>query len=116
MMMARSFRSDLVTSLRRLAAPADVQVRYLMDLGVYPSVDELALELHELALISRQQVVVGEISMAEYAAVDKLDRQLGSFSGTKNASVWAADALASADQWRRVRDAASECLKTLGET
>ena len=114
--LLKSFRSDLVASLRRLAAPANVQVLYLKDLGVYPSADELALEFHELALTSRRQIVAGEISIVEGAAVERLDRQLGNFSGRDYAFLWTADALGSADEWRKVRASASECLTILGET
>lgn len=114
--VGRPFRADLVASLRRLAAPAHVQVHYLKDLGVYPSADELALEFHELALTSRRHVVAGDISMTEAAAVERLDRQLGSLGGEEHASLWTADALRSRDEWREVRASASECLTILGES
>jgi hypothetical protein len=110
----RPFRVELVACIRRLAAASDAQVEYLHNLGVYPCADELALELHELALLSREKVRSGEISFAEKAAVEQLDRELRTLSGPENASLWTADALESAVQWRKVRMMASDCLTVLG--
>ena len=111
-----SFRSDLVECLRRLAAPAGLQTQYLRTLGVYPSADELALELHELALVSPSKAAAGELTIAEQAAVARLDRQIESFSGSQNQSLWVAAALATADEWKQVRTMASECLGVFGAT
>ena len=111
-----SFRSEFFDCLRRLAAPADVQTQYLRDLGVYPSADELALELHELVLLLRGKVMAGELSITEKAAVERLGRQFESFSGRRKGSLWTVDALASAGEWKEVRARASECLSVLNET
>lgn len=112
----RVFREELVDCLRRLAAAPEAQVEYLRKLGVYPSADELGLELHELALLLREKVRANEISFTEKAAVENLDRELGRLSGDENSSLWTVDALASADKWRNVRAMASECLRVLGDT
>lgn len=113
---SQSFRTELVACLQHLAAAPEVQVEYLIRIGVYPSADELALELHELAMTLRGRVTAGELSFAEKTAVERLDREIESFSGHENASLWTVDALASADQWKRIRAMASECLGVLGDT
>lgn len=110
------FRMELMTCLRRLAAASEIQTEYLRQLGVYPCADELGLELHELALLAREKVRAGELSIAERAAVERLDRELASLSGHGNESLWTVEALASADEWKNVRAMASECLTVLGET
>ena len=111
----RLYRTELISCLRRLAADSSIQAEYLRSIGAYPSADELALELRELALLSREKVRVGEMSLEEKAIVEQLDRELGRLSGPSNASLWTVEALASADQWKKVRIMASECLKVLGD-
>ena len=111
----RLYRTELISCLRRLAADSSIQAEYLRSIGAYPSADELALELRELALLSREKVRVGEMSFEEKAIVEQLDRELGRLSGPGNASLWTVEALASADQWKKVRIMASECLKVLGD-
>jgi hypothetical protein len=108
------FRSELVGCLTRLAAPADEQVKYLKEIGVYPSIDEIALEFHDVALLVPGKTSAGEMSTATKVAIERLDSQLSSFSGDVNAHLWTPDALASAKEWHQVRSLASECLRVLG--
>jgi len=47
--VARETEPTLRAALEHLAADADAQAEYLRELGTWPSLDELALELDEVA-------------------------------------------------------------------
>lgn len=109
----RTYRHSVRESVTRLGAPAWRQVAYLRRLGVHPSVDELALDFHELALLAASCAARGELTGAEAELVARLDAKLDAMSGTDRAELWTPDALASAPEWDDVRELACECLKAL---
>lgn len=108
-----AYRHLVRESVARLGAPARRQVAYLRRLGVHPSVDELALDFHELALLADTNAVRGELTDSEAELVARLDAKLDAMSGTDRAELWTPDALASAPEWDDVRELACECLKAL---
>lgn len=109
----RTYRRLMRESVSRLGAPARRQVAYLRRLGVHPSVDELALEFHELALLAGGRTEQGDLTGAEAELVARLDAKLDAMSGAEHASLWTPDALSSAPEWDEVRELADECLKAL---
>lgn len=82
-------------------------------LAFYPSADELALELHEFALLLQAKTTEGEVTISEKEAIERLDLYLGSLSWRQHEFLWAAEALTSAGEWKTVRTMASECLHAL---
>lgn len=111
---AGTYRRLVRAHVARLGAPASRQVAYLRQLGVHPSVDELALEFHELALLAGGSAARGELTGAEAELVARLDARLDAMSGAEHAALWTPDALSSAPEWEGVRELARECLGALG--
>jgi hypothetical protein len=109
----KQYRDELRDCLSRLAAPADQQTKYLQEIGVYPSADELALELHELVLLADSKLQEGEIAKSERDEIAGLDSKLAAISGPENASLWTAEALSSVPEWKEVRNLAKECLRLI---
>ena len=87
-------------------------MRYLRTIGDV-SVDELALEFDEAMNLIWIPLETGDIIDEQLVGAHKVDELLLSFSGRSNADKWTEDALATSEEWRRVRAAAKEALKTL---
>ena len=97
----------LKTTLQRLAAPAREQVKYLRDLGTYPSLDELALEFDDALSPVRHE-------LDALTVLRELDELLHRMSGPANAELWEPGAL-TGDEWQRVRALAASALASLPE-
>jgi hypothetical protein len=94
----------LLSALTNLAADGEAQERYLRQLGSWPLLDELALELDDVARASE--------AWAPPTLQDRvrtLDRKLDEMSGEENASLWKPDAL-HGPEWAEVRKLAREAL------
>lgn len=109
---------DLRQILTRLASGPDAQLQYLASLGrdrVAPGVDELALELDDVAPMLPQVVTAGHLTNQGAQAVEAVSDRLARMSGQKHAELWTPDALRTSDEWSSVRRLASEALQHLGD-
>jgi len=103
------FLNDLCKTLGRLAAPAEEQIDYLIQLGTYPLADELALEFNYGAIMAPQLVEAGALNESQARILHDLDRMLKEMSGIENAPLWQADSLR-VPIWDEVRILAREAL------
>ena len=94
----------LFKALKNLAADAEAQEHYLRQLGSWPSLDELALELDDAARASQ-----AEAPPTLRERVLAVDRKLDEMSGEANASLWEPAAL-HRSEWAEVRRLATEAL------
>ena len=97
-------------ALERLASDPATQARHLRQSGSWPSLDELALELDDVAAASG--------SWASPSLRDRLrllSMKLSEMSGDANANLWQADAL-HAPEWIDVRVLAAKALEAMNET
>jgi len=112
-------RSMIVDALGHLADPADRQLVYLQGLfgrSVLPAdfnVDELALELNDVALAAHLAVAAGGMTAEAASAVARVDEALAAISGTANAPLWTVTALFDALEWERIRGLAAAALALL---
>lgn len=112
MKSASEVLDELKASLSNLAAEAPEQIRYLRSLGRV-SVDELALELDDVLRLAWIPLEADAVTEEQLAGARLVDHMLDGFSGQENAEKWTEEALVSAEEWRMVRLAAKEALKTL---
>jgi hypothetical protein len=102
-MTSAPLRNRLQEALTRLAAPAEEQVAFLRELGVWPSADELALELDDVMRMLPEALNRGELSREEETLIRQVDDLLGTMSGEEKAELWDASQLALAKEWAEVR-------------
>lgn len=102
---------QLVVAISRLARPPESQIAYLETLGTWPSADELALELDDVA----GEVLGPPALLSEHqkSVVRALDKQLGEMSGSDRAELWSEEALRTSPEWERVRSLARSALREL---
>jgi hypothetical protein len=100
---------ELIKAVARLALPADAQIRQLEKRGLFPSVDELALDLHDGVVLLPQFVANGWITSKDADAIAAIDQMLNRMSGPGN-PLWTADALTRAEEWGEVRRQARDAL------
>jgi hypothetical protein len=98
--------SLLREALERLAADAETQAAYLGQIGTWPSLDELALTLDDVAAASESWA-----SPALRGRVRDLMQALDEMSGAENASHWRPEALHE-PEWVNVRRLAADALAT----
>lgn len=108
-------RTKLREALLRLAEPPEIQVTYLQKINVWPSADELALELDDLIRLVPEAMKRGEISGEEEIAIRRVDTFLAAMSTPDNESLWDASQLEIAKEWEQVRHLAASAFKTLSE-
>jgi hypothetical protein len=108
-----SFVARLIRAVAVLALPAAGQMDYLRSVGLPEGVDELALELHDGALLVPQFLAQGWLPQAAAEAIADLDRYLGAMSGSDRASEWTTLALQDAKQWENVRQLARQVLNVI---
>lgn len=101
---------QFLSTVQRLAAPADEQEAYVRQLGTAPSTDELALEFSDALLVAR-----GSLSEAVASAALRLDAYLAKISGSANTELWTILALYKAPEWMSVRQLAGEVLQRIME-
>ncbi len=99
----------LRNTLEHLAADPETQAHYLQQLGSWPSLDELALELDDVAEASESWA-----SPMLRARVRELSSTLEQMSGEANVRLWQPEALHTRE-WAEVRALASRALAALGE-
>ncbi len=107
--MAEFTEQLLRDSLERLGAEAERQARYVRDLGLWPSLDELALELDDVAGAAESWM-----TPEATARVRALSNKLGEMSGEANAHLWEPTALGG-PEWADVRVLARQALAALDE-
>lgn len=107
--------AKLVRSVAILALPYDGQVAWLSSLGLGDPefADELALELEDGALLSRQFEDAGWVSSDARQAVTELDALLRERSGEVHEDFWRLDALRDSPDWERIRELALKALLAL---
>jgi hypothetical protein len=96
----------LLDALKNLAADVEGQERDLRQSGTWPSLDELALELDDVARASEAWT-----SAAQREGVRALSRKLDEMSGKQNARLWEPEALRG-PEWAEVRRLARKALAT----
>lgn len=102
---------DLCDALRLLAADPDGQIAAL-SAGTRGHIDDLALDFHyafEAAASVRDTFPQGARDRLKQIAA-----RLEAMSGEANRELWQPEALASADEWREIRGAASAAAEELG--
>jgi hypothetical protein len=102
-------RPMLRVALEHLAADPDAQADYLQQLGTWPSLDELALELDDVAGASEAwgtPELVGRVRA--------LSSKLEQMSGQENAQLWQPEAL-QMTEWTHIRALARQALAALDE-
>jgi hypothetical protein len=104
------YQRQLREALKLLAAPAEAQIIYLKNLGVFPSVDELALEFYDLAVLADSKLQEGQINASQYRSAREIDSKLAEISGEKNTGLWEPNALFNAPSWEEVRSMAKQAL------
>jgi hypothetical protein len=92
---------DLKQVIGRLAASASEQVRYLAELGVLPSVDELALEFEDVVVLLPRLLEDGNLNREQYQSIDALRRKLSGMSNKQD--LWTEASLRSHSCWKEVR-------------
>lgn len=101
----------LITTLRMLAAPADVQRDRLPPLA--PHADELARDFEDAYRLVCDCPQV-ELTPAQRAALGRVEARLDMLRGDGEAALWTEPALRSAPEWAETRRAAAEALVALG--
>ena len=101
-----------VRSIAVLALPAAAQLRWLRAQAEFElPIDELALEFDD-GWVLLNNFLEGElIPRAAVPGLTRLDGLLSKMSGTDNANLWTAEALASRPEWDSVRDLALSVLE-----
>jgi hypothetical protein len=102
---------NLRSAVQRLAAPADEQVRHLVELGSAPSADELALEFDDFfrpAVGALGDSVPARRLMLRLADLDDLLRAL---SERDDPELWTTAALETSPDWADVRERAAAALR-----
>jgi hypothetical protein len=102
---------QLIVALSRLARPAKAQIAYLEALGAEQSVDELALELDDVAEAALS--TPGLLSVGQQDLLRDLDRQLEAMSGPEHADLWSQRGLGTSPAWTQVRATARAILVEL---
>ena len=102
---------QLIVALSRLARPAERQIAYLETLGAQQSVDELALELDDVA--EAALFTPGLLSEGQGNLLRDLDRQLEAMSSPEHAGLWSQRALRTSSAWTQVRETARAALVEL---
>jgi hypothetical protein len=97
-------------ALERLASDPETQARHLRQLGSWPSLDELALELDDVAAASESWA-----SPTLGHRLRLLSTKLSEMSGEANAHLWQAEALHTAE-WADIRDRAAQALEAMNKT
>jgi hypothetical protein len=108
-----SFVARLIRTVGVLAWSASDQMDYLRSVGLPEGVDELALELHDGALLMPQFLTLRWLPQEAAEAIAFLDQYLGSMSDPERSSEWTASALQSGKQWEYVRQLALQVLKLI---
>jgi hypothetical protein len=101
--MALSDDPRLAVALGHLADDPLAQERYLREIGTWPSLDELALELDDAPPRAAETPV----------PLTLLSDRLDEMSGRANARLWEPEAL-HGPEWEEVRRLAAEALSALG--
>lgn len=101
---------SLLKALGRLALPAEEQIAHLSGRGLLPSADELALDLHDGAVLVPQFVAKGWLTSRDATVITAVDEMLERMSGPENVELWTVDALKQAPEWEEVRRRAREVL------
>jgi len=107
---------QLKMELITLSGSADEQLESLRKSGCVPPeqyIDELALCYDDIAAAAEGMLMDHELNGAQCERVQELNEHLESFSGSQNAHLWTADALRTADEWKKVRRIAKDCLALL---
>ena len=99
----------LADCLKVLSLSSCEQIRYLKEIGGV-SVDELALQFEDIAVLAAEKYDKGEISDDLFKLIGSLDEKLENMSGSDKEDLWTEKALASSNDWKIVREIAEMCL------
>lgn len=95
-------------ALEHLASDAEEQQRHLRELGTWPSLDELALELDDV----KEPAERSESELLR-ERVRLLGNKLDAMSGPDHVGLWRGDAL-TRPEWSEARRLAADALAALG--
>jgi hypothetical protein len=104
------FTSATQKIMKTLSSEAGEQIQYLNSIGS-DSVDELALELEEIALLAPSKLESGEITQAQYSLIQLLNNKLDELSDNGKIDYWTESALFESSEWEEIRTLAKECLR-----
>lgn len=98
-------------AVQALALDASTQRQLFPEFAEPP--DELELDQQETqaAFLKAWRA---HISPPQKEAIERLDAQLESMGGSKNARLWTVEALGTAPEWARVRELAAAVLQSMG--
>ena len=99
----------LRAAVGHLSLDAEKQLAYLDQHGVH--IDELALELDEVALAAVS--APGLLTATQAELVTDLHERLDDFSGTENTELWTAKAVRSSSEWADIRERARRAAAAL---
>lgn len=102
-----NFVAEVAAMLRLLSAEPEVQIEYLEGIGG-GSVDELALELDDLARLAPSMHDAGIVSLEQLRSIEAITSQMDSMSG--DTGMWSIESLRSDEVWRQVRKLAAASL------
>lgn len=100
---------ELVRSVALLALPSVDQRKILVDLGVAPSVDELALLFDDVVVLLPAFEEAGWLNAGELVQLREIERLLSALTDTGRSEVWDVEAL-DGSSWNAIRDRAQRFL------
>ena len=108
-----SIINDLCETVGRLSASAEEQAAYVIQLGVAPLVDELALEFGDVVVRVPELVAAGVLNESQATVLQELHQTLHEFSGIENEELWLIESLGD-PIWAMVRALANKARVSLG--
>jgi hypothetical protein len=99
--------------LERLAASSDSQIPHLVQLGVAPSADELALEFDAVYPEVASRATEVDIPHPALESLVTLNETLLRMSAPGQSELWTTDAIVESQWWSAVRKQAAEVLVRL---
>lgn len=102
---------QLIKALSLLASDSTIQRQYLMDLGTFPIIDEIALEFDDAykKFISQVDSILPNLLLKK---LNKINSLLDSFSEMNDKSIWLEASLDNAS-WTEVREIATSILSEI---
>lgn len=97
---------ELVKSCARLTLPADDQLSYVQN----TSIDELALEFSDVAVLVAQFVAAGWLSKADADHISSMNSLLDEMSSAGKEHLWTEDGLRNSLEWAEIRHKARQWL------
>jgi hypothetical protein len=107
----------IIKALNILAYPKDKQINYLIELGTFPSTDELAIQFDDAYNFFLGIANENKEHLYDKRIFEILNRIISFFdrmSNKNNNDFWKVSSLGQ-DEWNNVRELANEALKLMGK-